>query len=963
MRLPVYPGRGGRGHPTLPTPKYLIEHKALCLQRAEKLKQNRFSLLDQTNDDFEHFNNPVEVSIKEENQCQKIGKNIGYKKKGIEIPNSIIQDNEPRTAPDIEIQKNEDTGEFTTVTHMRKKKKKYNTRSPKDFYEKQHTNLLEESNNRKFQKNVEDMMISQKMRPLSQKEDLIDIEMEEPEEEDKMQKERVEEDEVREKMWTQITNLCKDMELTTNIEKDDTIEMLQVAVTKLKSRRNRPQISESNGLEPLQEHKSVRKVVSPDGKQQLKKQKCEEEKNCEDEQMQSEEIIDVSNIEKCRNLLHIIKEVALTINYKISEKEEAAMKKWELQELRKKLGSINILKKAYAEKNTIIKTTNEHDNHAAFVRVNENATYDQSGLNVKAVSNVITPVKKNVESMYKPPAVESVERNEEVKAQMRHSYTARLRLAITDSNVNVGLMLKKMFKLWKDADSSVNLLAHKNEQDNSMMIDDVNKIPFDEEDVQKYIMPGMHQYDGKLHMSLRFSGHLDLPSLKKKIFTWMRRNNSFATIDRVQAALVHTIGFLHCIHPDYYNRENIKIQIKKCLEPLQLGDDVNVFARKIWMRYKGKKIETRALVLEVPKDSREEINAAMMEFRIENCGDMTYVPFAQVADEFYDTTMKEIFLSQNIYLHKTKSRTVYGVGEPNTEFTTKAGETLSFREWIETITFDDKFFLDACVVGPSGYLHLIYDEEYEYTVQKLFGKNFQEYAKDHFYEEDIKTIFSNSKITINRGRQTSKKDQEYADFLKRKFGANPQDMDAGIAKRDTKYKTYAEASKAPPQRKQRMNLHYSQFSEASGIQLNEQVKKTKVNHNKEKEQELQMVLQRLESLEKKKDEPEHTNQDWEEKLNEKLNNKMAVFQKNFEMQMKTLESKTENRMKKSEELIIGKLHEMQMNNTTNITNSFDSRMDEMGGKLDQYMRMFMEKLGSTGNTRHESDVSVVGKSK
>ena len=231
--------------------------------------------------------------------------------------------------------------------------------------------------------------------------------------------------------------------------------------------------------------------------------------------------VDDSDIEKCRNLLHIIKEVAQTINYEISEKEEVAMQKWELRELRRKLGSINILKKAYAEKNNIIKTSNDCDDHKVFNRTNENVPYDASGLNVKAVSNVITPVKNKDGSMYKPPAVESVERSE-VKAQMRHSYTARLRLAITDSNVNVGLMLKKMFQIWKDADSSVNLLAHKDEQDNSLMIDDVNKIPFDEDDVQKYIMPGMHQYDGKLRMSLRFSGHLDLPSLKKKIFTWMR---------------------------------------------------------------------------------------------------------------------------------------------------------------------------------------------------------------------------------------------------------------------------------------------------------------------------------------------------------------------------------------------------------------------------------------------------------
>ena len=364
MRLPVYPGRGGRGHPTLPTPKYLIEHKALCNLRVEKLKTNRFSLLDQTDDDFEHFNNPVEVSNKKENKGKTIGKISGNKKNSMEIPNSITQDHETRTAPDIEIQNNDDTGDFTKVTHMKKKKKKYHTRSPKDFYEQKRIILLEESKNRKIRRNVENMMISQKMRPLSQMVDTMDMDMEEPEDDNKMQEEFIEENNpyetvengnVKEEMWMKINSLCKEMELTINIEKDDSLEMLREAVHKLESRKKMKEVSKRSGLSTSQEHKSVRKVVSPDGKLHMKKQKCEEKRNCEDEKMQSGDIVNVddSDIEKCRNLLHILKEVAQTINYEISEKEEEAMKTWDLQELRGKLGSINILKKAYAEKNRL----------------------------------------------------------------------------------------------------------------------------------------------------------------------------------------------------------------------------------------------------------------------------------------------------------------------------------------------------------------------------------------------------------------------------------------------------------------------------------------------------------------------------------------------------------------------------------------------------------------------------------
>ena len=958
MRLPVYPGRGGRGHPTLPTPKYLIEHKAIYTSRMEMLKKNRFSLLDQPDECFEITEKNIENTNVGRAFAMNINNDLGNKKN--EIPDSLQEINGSDNAPGKRLNENEDTEPFTTVLRTRKKKKKYLTRSPKDFYEKRHKTSLEESDKRKFQKKVGNMTFSQNMKPLSQIEEEHDVEMEETDTTHKRRKDYDEEnndvmgDEVeKKKIWDQILVLCEDMDVRVNIEKDDDIEMLKETVHTLKTKQSHDKVTES----AKKSNKTI--IVSPDGKSNNKKQRCED-KDCQDEEMQHVEIETTRDQGKCDKLLKIIKEVAKTINFEFADEEEEEMQLWDLQQLRKKLGEVNIMKKTYAKRNNIIKNSNDHDKRATFSRINDNMTYNESGLNVKAVSNVITPTKNGKESMYKPPEVETVAQRE-VKAQMRHSYTARLRLSIQDTNVNVGLILKKMFEIWKDADPSINLLAHAEECNNAMMIDDVNRVPCEEDEVKKYIMPGMYQHDNKLHMSLRFSGHLSLPLLKKKIFTWMRRNNSFATIDRVQAALVHTIGFLHCVHPDYYNRENIKTQIKKCLEPLEIGDDVNVFARKIWMRYKGTKIETRALVLEVPKDTREEINAAMMGFKIENCEGMTYVPFAQVADEFYDSTMKEIFLSQNLYLHRTKSRTVYGIGEPNKKFTTKGGENVSFQEWIETITFDNKFFLDACVVGPSGYLHLIYDEDYEATVQKLFGKNFQEYAKDHFYEEDIKEIFADSKITIKMGRQTSKKDQEYAEFLKRKFSANPQDMDSGIEKRDTRSKTYAEASMAPPQRKQRMNLHYSQFSKASGVKLSERAEKVKGHHNDDFQQNIHDVMQRIEDLESKRMDHAQKEVDWETKLDEELNSKMAIFQTNFEMQMGELEKRTDTRMKKSEELIIGKLNEIQLKNMENITKSFDSRMDEMGGKLDRYMQMFISKLGSTDNTRHESDVSVVGK--
>jgi len=68
-----------------------------------------------------------------------------------------------------------------------------------------------------------------------------------------------------------------------------------------------------------------------------------------------------------------------------------------------------------------------------FKKCNTDQIYDEAGLNVAAVSNIITPIKNNVIDACKPPEVEKVVQNTTpMKHQMRHSYTARLRLHITE---------------------------------------------------------------------------------------------------------------------------------------------------------------------------------------------------------------------------------------------------------------------------------------------------------------------------------------------------------------------------------------------------------------------------------------------------------------------------------------------------------------------------------------------------
>jgi len=466
-------------------------------------------------------------------------------------------------------------------------------------------------------------------------------------------------------------------------------------------------------------------------------------------------------------------------------------------------------------------------------------------------------------------------------------------------------------------------------------------------------------------MSMRLSGHMNLPTLKKFFFAWMGRNKSFATIDRVQAALVHTIGFLHNVHPDFYDRENIKKEIKNFLVvPIGINDDVNVFSRKIWMRHGTQKIETRALVIEVPKEYRDIINEQLMKFKLDHCENMTYVPFSQMTDASYNATLKQIFLSQNVYLLRTKRRNIYRIGDPTSKFMTKDGNEVSFCEWIESIPYENKTFLDACVVGQTGTLHIIYDEAHGNIVQQLFGKRLKEYAREQFCETDLQKIFGGAKMRVGANKQKhSKRVSEYTEFLKNKFQGNTQDLETVMNSSGDATLTYAEASRSPPKRQRRMKLNSYRVSEDGPIiaknppqQMRmemEQLSQDQVNIN--------IVLTRLEKLEANANNSSLEPSKWETALNVRLKDYMHKFTGRFEAKLSALEQKTERNVRKSEKLILQKLSELQDLYTQSITNSFLFQMHHMNGKLDKYMTMFMSKLESTDTIERHRSAIVVGK--
>ena len=764
-------------------------------------------------------------------------------------------------------------------------------------------------------------------------------------------------------LWQKIMKLSDDMQVyVEDLHQHAPRDTLEQALTKLMAKK---ELDASFGInlnvQNLETPAKRRKTPGSFDKDFIlpeEEEEIEQEAKVVTPMAKSDAICEEKNFEDEKNSCDNVRQIIQTITQHLQEPYmplyDTALKGMNIHQLRKELGKWNVRKrdrKINAEKDNCSINT-----RGSFMS-NPTSAYGASGLNIEAVAKTVERTIPKEVKQNKPPEVEPTVMPQKVaqKNQIRHSYTVRLRLKVTTSNVNVAEKLREMFLLWKSADQSTILLAHADETNSNMMIDDVNKLPHDENEVNKYVM-GMYQSYGKLHFSLRMSGHQNLKTLKLKIFQWMRANNGFASIDRVKAALVHTIGFFHSMQPDFYNREMFKTHIKNHLQNINMKDDINVFARKIWMKYKDAKIETRALVLEVPKDQRDIVNEKMMQFEYEKCEEMTYVPFMNMNDEVHQEVMKEILYSQNVYLHKIERRTIYGINDPTKKYTLKNGDEMSFQEWVGTITYEGDTFLEACEIGPTGNLHLIFNEVHEPIVTELFGNDFKELAMKHFQTQDVKDLFQNSKPKVDARRRNTltEADTNYAAFLKRKFTHNPQDPQTSTTAKITKNKTYAEASREPPIKMNKINLHYSKFSPkvvstAAHVQINA----------------LERVLERVSTLEKSGSNGMMTAERdaWESNLEQRMNEKMNEMQNKFDEKLLNMEQHTIKRMKESENIFMKKFEEIQTNQSEKIEKSFDTKMCEVTSKLDAVMRLMLTNMESTSTeTAQNGGGSGTGKS-
>jgi len=210
-------------------------------------------------------------------------------------------------------------------------------------------------------------------------------------------------------------------------------------------------------------------------------------------------------------------------------------------------------------------------------------------------------------------------------------------------------------------------------------------------------------------------------------------------------------------------------------------------------------------------------------------------------------------------------------------------------------------------------------------------------------------------VEYNNNPMISGSTSDYLDFFKREFTSNNQTSQSTTSSQIvTKGKTYAEASKEPPMKMNKLNLHYSSCSPAPPptIAQNLQIAQT-----------LKQVLKRVESLEQK---PQKLSilvdvNVTTSTLEEQLQKKLSEMNSKFDSKLQEMEKMSNKRMQDSENMILEKFEEMRMAHSNDIKKTFDTKMDQMHSTFVLFMDRLETKLASTGAGDVKESIPVPGK--
>ena len=416
---------------------------------------------------------------------------------------------------------------------------------------------------------------------------------------------------------------------------------------------------------------------------------------------------------------------------------------------------------------------------------------DQLGINVNMMmANSISPSPlrpptKNP-SPSTPPAVPA------------NQFSARFDIFPSNTTaINVPLVARQLFRIFKKADRTLRLLPWFRDDDNDVeAIDQEEDLPSSENQVKQWV-DNPHIRNNRLYFAMRIECMAKPKHIRDTFVPWMLKNKSFIKLDELDAQEIYGIGFITELHPHLYNRSALKRFLIAKLNEQDTKVDINVYVRNVWNTHEKIKVIAKAVVIEVDKRYKDTAANALMNIDFSSFYRYAkFIPFDKTIID--DATLNNVLISNNTYQHATKRRILKGITSITDLHPTVDNSTSSIRDWL--LSFDNQqpspdqeFIFEHVETSVNGDLVLIYSSSYSDTVNH-FLNHFEAHLRAKF--RDPNSLYHSS-TPFSTGSSSSHPNADYGRKIAALYSNNPQEAAPPVSPPKPKQLYYGAADSAP----------------------------------------------------------------------------------------------------------------------------------------------------------------------
>ena len=376
-------------------------------------------------------------------------------------------------------------------------------------------------------------------------------------------------------------------------------------------------------------------------------------------------------------------------------------------------------------------------------------------------------------------------------------FSARFDIATKNiSAINVPLITKQLFRIFKKADRTLRLLPWVPDTQNDVSaIDQEDDIPIQENQIKQWV-DNPRIVNSRLLFSLRVECIVNFKHIRDTFVPWMLKNDSHIKLDTLTAREIYGLGFIADVHPKLYNRAQMKDFLHQQLKQKNHDIELNVYSRRVWGTKNKQRIACHAIVIEVDKQYRDIAMSALMEIQFPpQYRYAKYIPFDKSIVP--DDLLYDILLSNNEYQRATRRKVISGLSSSSTQHSTLSGSPLTIREWLMSIKNPHtQDFIFEHIESSNDDIAVIYASTYDDTVRD-FLNHLMEHIRSTFSHPN--DLLSTTKSLNTRTSTKSDSAKAYSQKLNSIFASNPQDPSSPPPKTPPKTKTiyYGAADSVP----------------------------------------------------------------------------------------------------------------------------------------------------------------------